>query len=152
MDPVALVGNIQKIFHQLEVAEEDKDCLRCLWLEKPKNVCSSTVELRFTMVVIEATPNLFLLNATIQAHLERYEMKDPEFVRAVLRSHSADDYVGGSRSHAQVRLLQKDLTDVMQEGGFNLNKWKSSSEEVRKSLSMKIDNDDDETYAKQCLA
>ena len=129
-----------------------RDCLRFLWLKDSKNVYSDIIELRFSRVVFGAAPSPFLLNATIQVHLEKYKMKDPEFVNSVLRSLYVDDFVGGSRSHVQVKLLQKELTDVMHEGGFNLHKWKSSSEEVRKSLSMETDKDDEETYAKQSLA
>jgi len=151
MHPVALVGDIQKAFHQIEVAEDDRDCLRFLWLKDSKNVCSDIIELRFSRVVFGAAPSPFLLNATIQVHLEKYKMKDPEFVNSMLRSLYVDDFVGGGRSHVQVMLLQKELTDVMHEGGFNLHKWKSSSEEVRKSLSMETDKDDEETYAKQSL-
>ena len=52
------------------------------------------------------------------------------------------------RSHAQVRLLHKELTDNIQDGGFHLHKLKSSSEVIRKSLNLEIDNNDKETYAK----
>ena len=40
MYAVALVGDVQKAFHQIEVSEEDRDCLRFLWMEDPNDVCS----------------------------------------------------------------------------------------------------------------
>ena len=37
MYPVALVGDVWKAFHEIEVAVEDRDCLRFLWVEVPKD-------------------------------------------------------------------------------------------------------------------
>ena len=122
MHPVALVGDIQKAFCQIEMAEEDRDCLHFLLLKDSKIVCSDIIELKFSRVVFGAAPSPFLLNATIQVHLKKYKMKDPVFAKSVLWSLCVDDFVGGGRSHLQVKLLQKELTDVMHEGGFNLHK------------------------------
>ena len=151
MYPVALVGDVQKAFHQIEVAVEDKDCLRFLWVEDPKNVISELSELRFTWVIFGAGPSPFLLNATMQRHIGGYEETDPGFVRLVVKSLFVDDFVGGGRNSTEVITLKKKRTDVMQEGGFTLHKWKSNIEEVCSSPSVDSEGDEDETFAKQQL-
>ncbi|XP_065052644.1 uncharacterized protein LOC135681921 [Rhopilema esculentum] len=151
MYPVALVGDVQKAFHQIEVAVEDRDCLRFLWVEDPKNAISELSELRFTRVIFGAGPSPFLLNATMQRHIGGYEETDPEFVRLVVKSLFVDDFVGGGRNSTEVITLKKKLTDVMQEGGFTLHKWKSNIEEVCSSPTVDSEGDEDETFAKQKL-
>ena len=51
MYPVALVGDVQKAFHQIEVAVEDRDCLRFLWVEDPKNAISELSGVRSPLLV-----------------------------------------------------------------------------------------------------
>ncbi|XP_065069772.1 uncharacterized protein LOC135694820 [Rhopilema esculentum] len=148
---VALVGDVQKAFHQIEVAVEDRDCLRFLWVEDPKNAISELSELRFTRVIFGAGPSPFLLNATMQRHIGGYEETDPEFVSLVVKSVFVDDFVGGGRNSTEVITLKKKLTDVMQEGGFTLHKWKSNIEEVCSSPTVDSKGDEDETFAKQKL-
>ena len=51
MLPVALVGDVQKTFHQTEVCERDRDCLRFLWVDDPTDLQLKVQELRFTRVI-----------------------------------------------------------------------------------------------------
>ena len=95
---VALGGDVQKAFHQIEVSKENRDCLRFLWMEDAKDVYSRVCELRFSRVIFGAGPNPFLLNATLQKHIEGYEQANPEFVRKVVGSLFVDDFFGGARN------------------------------------------------------
>ena len=151
MYAVALVGDVQKAFHQIEVSEEDRDCLRFLWMVDPKDVFSKVCELRFSRVIFGAGPSPFLLNATLQKHMEGYEQADPEFVRKVVRSLFVDDFVGRANNSSEAVVLRGKLAEVMPKGGFTLHKWKSNSEEVRKSLIDEGKGDNEETFAKQSL-
>ena len=102
MYPVGLVGDAQQAFHQIKVAEEESDCLRFFWLSNPKHVSLCIMEPRFARVVFRVAPISFLLNGSIQTHLERNERQSLEFVRAVLRSLYVDDFVGVGSSYAEV--------------------------------------------------
>eukprot|EP00795_Rhopilema_esculentum_P013887 gene13887-4838_t len=55
------------------------------------------------------------------------------------------------QNSTEVITLKKKLTDVMQEGGFTLHKWKSNIEEVCSSPTVDSEGDEDETFAKQKL-
>lgn len=68
--PVALLGGIEKAFLMISVNPRDRDVLRFLWI---KNVCDTPHEIivvRFTKVVFGVSASPFLLNATLDYHLE----------------------------------------------------------------------------------
>ena len=73
MLPIALVGDVQKAFHQVEACERDCDCLRFLWMEDPTDVQLKIQELHFTRVIFRSSPSSFLLNGTFQKHFEKYQ-------------------------------------------------------------------------------
>ena len=62
----------------------------------------------------------FLLNATLQHHVKRFEIFDPRFVAKLLDSFSVDDFVdGGATTQESMELYQK-TQSRMTEGGFKL--------------------------------
>ena len=72
---VALVGDIEKAFLNIEVAERDRDCLRFLWCEDVHKPDSKIVVYRFCRVVFGLNASPFLLNATLRYHISKYKLK-----------------------------------------------------------------------------
>ena len=68
---VALVGDIEKAFLNIEVAERDRDCLRFLWCEDVHKPDSKIVVDRFCRVVFGLNASPFLLNATLRYHISK---------------------------------------------------------------------------------
>ena len=98
MNPIALIADVQKAFHQVEICEKDRDSLRFLWSEDPFAEPLVIKEYRFTRVIFGSAPSPFLLNATFQKHLESYEEVDKEFMENALSSFYVDDHVGSTDS------------------------------------------------------
>ena len=150
--PIALVGDVQKSFHQVEVCERDRDCLRFLWVEDPIAVQLKTIqELRFTKVIFGSSPSPFLLNGTFQKHFEKYQEVDPLFVKQVLDNLYVDNYVGGADTSSSTLELWGKLKERMKEGSFQVHKCKTNSEKVLRSLNPEKNENGDETFAKQSL-
>ena len=84
MFPVALVGDIKGAFHQILVDEKDRDSMRFLWVENVTDEKPVVKEYRFTRVIFGSGPNPYLLNATLQRHLKKYEEQEPAVVRKIL--------------------------------------------------------------------
>ena len=72
---VALVGDIEKAFLNIEVAERYRDCLRFLWCEDVHKPYSKIVVDRFCCVVFGLNASPFLLNATLRYHISKYKLK-----------------------------------------------------------------------------
>jgi hypothetical protein len=91
--PIALVADIEKAFLMISIAPKDRDVLRFLWLKDAFQEESEIVKLRFTRVVFGVSPSPFLLNATIQHHIDKYQNSHPELVKVLMQSMYVDDVV-----------------------------------------------------------
>ena len=134
MLPIALVGNVLKAFHQVEVFERDRDCLRFLWAEDPADMQLKIQELRFTRVIFGSGPSPFLLSGTFQKHFEKYQEMDLLFVKQVLDNLYVDDYLCGADTPSSTLELWGKLKERMKVGGFQTHKWKTNNEKVLRSL------------------
>ena len=128
---VAIVGDIEKAFLMVHMAEADKDVLRFLWVDDISKPEPEVITPRFTRVVFGLSSSPFLLNATIKHHMEQYEQCDPDFTKKFLESIYVDDLTSGDSDvdgtfefYVKSKLRLKD-------GGFNLRKFITNSEELR---------------------
>ena len=77
---VGLVGDVEKAFLMVSVAECDRVVLRFLWVRDVTEVPSEIAVLRFTRVVFGVSSSPFLLNATSDNHMEKFKAIDQPFV------------------------------------------------------------------------
>ena len=68
---VALIGDIEKAFLMVSVADCDRDVLRFLWTTDINSAEIRTKVFRFTRVVFGVSASPFLLNATIDHHMKK---------------------------------------------------------------------------------
>ena len=120
---VALVGDIEKAFLNIEVNPGDRDCLRFLWLDDYK---------KENPEILNASP--FLLNATIRHHLNRFVSTDPCFVRKMLEGFYVDDLVSGGNTSKNAFELYSKALSRMASGGFRLRKWKTNDPTLRQKI------------------
>ena len=99
---VALTGDIEKAFLMVSVNDRDRDSLR-LWSANPSVESAELITLRFTRVVFGVSASPFLLNATINHHMETYRELDPNFIDKFLSSIYVDDVVSGSRDLCEIK-------------------------------------------------
>ena len=120
MHLVALTTDIEKAFLMVSMSEQDRDVLRFLWVndikEHPPEICA----LRFTQVVFGVSSSPFLLNATIQHHLEKHAASFPDLVKILSRSTYVDDIISGAGNEKDAYQLYTDSKDLLRRGGFNL--------------------------------
>ena len=83
---VALIGDIEKAFLNIEVDKEDRDFLRFLWFDDVYDPTSKVVLYRFYFVVFGLNASPFLLNATLRDQISKYKYEDTEFVRKMIES------------------------------------------------------------------
>ena len=90
--PIVLVGDIEKAFLMIFVTPHDRDVLRFLWIKNVSDQPPEIIALRFTRVVFGVSTSPFLLNATIDYHLEQYAAADPQFVAKEFHPPLPDNY------------------------------------------------------------
>eukprot|EP00731_Ephydatia_muelleri_P022433 Em0015g16a len=160
---IALVGDIEKVFLMVSMWNEDRDVLRFLWVDNIEKDFPKLLVLRFTRVVFGVSASPFLLNATLDHHIRKYEAEDPEFVARFLRAIYVDDVTYGGSDIEDVFQLYVKTKKRLLEGGFNIRKFVSNDfqlariEAEEKHLKSPALNgeykimEEDATYAKDVL-
>ena len=156
---MALIGDIEKVFLNIEVDKENRDFLRFLWFDDVYDPTSKVVVYRFCRVVFGLNASPFHLNATLRHHISKFKDEDADFVRRMIESFYVDDLVTGKDDTGKAFTLYKGSKDRLARGGFKLRKWKTNDEVLRgliaqdenhKSADESVTNEE-ETYAKLTL-
>ncbi|XP_052322001.1 uncharacterized protein LOC127908283 [Oncorhynchus keta] len=139
---IAMMADIEGMFHQVRVHEDYLDFLRFLWwpdgdTNKRLEEYRMTVHL-FGAISSPSCAN-FSLRKTAEDNCERY---DEEVIQTVKSNFYVDDCLKSVATEEQAIALTKNLRDVCSQGGFKLTKWVSNSRTVLASIS-------DEHKAKQ---
>ncbi|KAK3700757.1 hypothetical protein QZH41_010939, partial [Actinostola sp. cb2023] len=158
---VALVGDIEKAFLNIEVDEVDRDVLRFLWVDDVTDDKSKVNVYRFCRVVFGLNASPFLLNGTIRHHLGTYAGEDHRFVTEMINGFYVDDLVTGEKTVSEAYALFEKAKVRMGSGGFKLRKWLTNNPDLRDKIEMTERQvgeansrrlDEMQTYAKASLA
>ena len=133
-NPVVLISDIEKAFLNIEVHDEDRDCLRFLWVRDIDATNLEVMAYRFKRVVFGVNSSPFLLNAVLRYHLDKYKATDPQFVDCLKRSFFVDDLVTSCRNSEEAYLLYEKAKMRMLEGGFKLRKWKTNVDKLSQKI------------------
>ena len=135
----ALVGDLEKAFLMISVAEDDRDALRFLWFDDPLSEEPKIIVFRFARVAFGLSSSPFLLNATLKHHIMMYENEDPELVQKLLQSLYVDDIIYGDSDDIGAYKLYIKAKSRLAEGGFNARKFVSNS--AKKLMSQIKENE-----------
>lgn len=158
-EPVAVMGDVQSMFHQVRVPEEDRDLLRFLWW--PRGDFSKELEeYRMTVHLFGAVSSPSCANFAMRRNAEdhRHEFS-PDVVSTVLKNFYVDDCLKSLPSATVAIKHVEELRRLMLRGGFNLTKWISNDREVLESIPVEarakdvkdLDLDNDALPAERAL-
>ena len=131
---IALIADIEKAFLQILLAEDDRDVTRFLWLSNIESEVNddNLLHLRFRRVLFGASPSSFLMNATIQHHLETYV--DDWVVDQLKLSFYSDNKVTGVETREDGIHFYKHSKEVLNAAGMNLRGWVTNSIELQQNF------------------
>lgn len=129
-EPIAMMADIQAMFHQVKVTESHTDFLRFLWWPQG-NVDNAPVEFRMTVHLFGAvsSPSIanFALRKTAQDNLKTFT---PEVTNTIMENFYVDDCLKSIPTEQEAMKLMSDLIEICHQGGFHLSKWVSNSRTV----------------------
>ena len=131
---VALVADVESMYHQVCVDPKDIDALRFLWF--PNGDLSKEPE-EYQMVVHlfggiwSACCANFALKRTALDNASKF---DSIVARTTDKNFYVDDMLKSVRSTDEAIWMQKQLMELLACGGFHLTKWSSSSRKVLDSI------------------
>jgi hypothetical protein len=137
--PIGLVADIEKAFHQIHIAPDDRKMLKFLWFEDISQDPPTLKEYEFRRLPFGLTPSRAILSSTISHHLSRYKEIEPEIVSLLLESLYVDDFAGGAYDDDEALHIYRTSHDLMSKGGFKLRKWHSNSASIRDFIATQED-------------
>lgn len=133
-EDVAVMAEVEAMFHQVRVPVEDADLLRFLWWPSG-DISQDLAEYRMGVHIFGATSSpscaVFALQKCAQDHREQYSATG---VDTVLHNFYVDDCLKSVRSEEEAVSLCNDLVAILDSGGFRLTKWVSNSRAVLSAI------------------
>lgn len=131
---IALMCNIQAMFHQVKVDVEYRNLLRFLWWDNLE-MKGDPVEFRMTVHLFGAMSSPRCANFALKFTADQYEETcGSEAVDFMRQNFYVDDGLKSVESVEQAKDLIKNSKSLCQKGGFRLHKFTSNSKEVMNSV------------------
>lgn len=130
--PIALTGDIAKMYRQILVNPRHTDFQRIFWRFQPHE---SVTSFRLLTVTYGTACAPFLAIRTLHQLAKDYKSEFPTAAQSILENFYVDDFLGGSDSIDAAKQLVTDLNHVLSQGGFTLRKWASNIPSVLENLS-----------------
>ena len=127
---IAVVGDIESMFHQVRVSPEDCDSLRFLWWPQG-NLLAEPVAHRMVVHLFGAKPAPSIATFCLKETAKEFgKFFEPHIAQNVKRCFYVDDFLSGAGNVELAAKLTKDMQQIMTMAGFNLSKWLSTNEKV----------------------
>ena len=132
---VGVMGDVEKMFLQIGLKDEDRDSHRFLWRDLDPDATPKIY--RMTRVTFGVISSPFLAICTTQEHARRCKETFPEASDEILRNTYVDDFASGKDTVREAVRLQQSSKQLMEQAAFNLTKWSSNSPEVMQAIPEK---------------
>ncbi|XP_055621958.1 uncharacterized protein LOC129765576 [Toxorhynchites rutilus septentrionalis] len=128
---IMLVADVEKMFRQINVHQEDRSLQCILWRESPSEEVS-VYELNTVTYGTKSAP--FLATRTLKQLAMEEEQRFPIAARAVSEDTYMDDVLTGTDDVEEALRLRFELEKMMESGGFRLRKWASNHPDVLRDV------------------
>ena len=135
--PVAVLSDIEGMFMQIAVRQEDQSALRFLWM-----IDNSIRPFQFTRLIFGATCSPFCAIYVLNKCAEDNKSEFPAALNAIKHHFYMDDYIHSLPTISEAKEVISQTTRCLKNGGFRLTKFVSNEPDVLAEISS---DDKDET-------
>ena len=130
-ESIALVGDVEQMYHQVRVISDDQASLSFLWRDFQQDRLPDTYNMEVTIFGAKCSPASanYVLRKTASDHEEDSDASRRAAV-AVCQNFYMDDFLKTEKSVEDAKAMRREVTALVAKGGFRLTKWRSNSEEV----------------------
>ena len=125
---VCIMGDIAKMFLNVEIAEEYRDFLRFIW--RDFNTEAAPTHYRFSKVAFGILDSAFLAQSTVLLHADKEKKEHPRVYECMIEERWMDDLCTGADSIEEAVELIEEIDVVMKKASFNFRKWISNEPAV----------------------
>ena len=128
-EEVAVVADIQEMFHQIKVPEKDRDSLRFLWFPSNLDGAPETYCMNVHIFGAKDSPSIanFALQKTAKDNTRDFSKS---VINAVEKDFYVDDLLKSLPNKQDAVEFSSEIIELLQRGGFRLTKFMSSSKKV----------------------
>ncbi|XP_059223223.1 uncharacterized protein LOC131997003 [Stomoxys calcitrans] len=130
---VAICGDIEQMFHQIFIREEDRNVQRFLWRAEDG----------------DEEPNIFIMNVMIfgascapcisqfvkNLNANKYRNQFPAAANAIVHNHYVDDFLDSVDTIEEAIHLARNIKYVHSKAGFNIRNWICNNSDVLKAIN-----------------
>ena len=132
---MAFMADIESMFYQVKVPEQNRKLLRFFWWERGDSSKNSK-GYRMTVHIFEATSSAGCSNFALKVTLNDNEQELGSNAAAFLRrDFYVDDGLKSVESVGEAVDLIEDVKEMYKRGGFNLHKFSSNSKQVLQRIA-----------------
>ena len=128
---VALTGDVSKMYREVMLSEEDRQLHRFVWRAEPDQPVTTYAMNRVTFGV---TSSPYVAVKTLHQIAQDFSTPESQASWHIRNSFYVDDVLAGADNEEEAVKLYKELQGLLQKGGFELKKWRSSSTAVLDSI------------------
>ena len=133
-EPVALMADIEGMYHQVWVHKHDRDYLRFLWFAND-NTANQSVVHRMTAHLFGGVWSPSCANFALRKCASDKETSyDQETIKTVQNNFYVDDCLRSVPTPEKAIKIISELRHLLSTGGFHLTKFLSNSREVMKTI------------------
>ncbi len=126
-EPVALIADIQAMFHQVKVSQKHVDFLRFLWFPGG-DVTQDAMEYRMKVHLFGAVSSPSCANYALRRIAQDYQAQfDSCVLNTILQNFYMDDCLTSLPTEDEAFHMAQNLIIACAKGGFQLSKWMSNS-------------------------
>ena len=128
-EKIAVVADIQEMFHQIKVPGKDRDSLRFLWLPSDLDDDPETYHMNVHIIGAKDSPSIanFALRKMAKDNSSDFSQSA---VDAIEKDFYVDDLLKSLPNEQEAIELSSEITELLLRGGFRLTKFMSSSKKV----------------------
>ena len=125
--PVALTADISKMYREVGLAVKDRNLHRFVWRPTREELLQ---DYRMTRVTFGVSCSPYLAIRTLLQTARDHGGEHPQASHHIMKSFYVDDLLAGADSEEEAMSLIPEIRSILRKGGFNLCKWRSSSQTV----------------------
>ncbi|GAA6232368.1 uncharacterized protein LOC120493481, partial [Lates japonicus] len=136
-ETVAVMADVEAMFHQVRVSSEDTDLLRFLWWPE-RNYDLDLVEYKMLVHIFGATSSPSVATFALQKCATDFADEfGQETAKTVKFNFYVDDCLKSASDEDTAITLCTELRSMLAKGGFRLTKWSSNSRKLLSSIPEK---------------
>lgn len=125
-----LTGDIEKMYRQFLIREEDRPYQSILWRNETGNI--TTFQLNTITFGLSAAP--FLAIRSLHQLATDLATNYPRAARVLLNDMYVDDFLTGFNSFEEARAVQTEIIECLKQGGLNIRQWASNNTKLLQHL------------------